>query len=154
MASQKLQVGRALSIFKTNNTDIPFPGVTVSDSATSIVANQLVCSNVDFEALGVKVGDIVWNTTGSTSANVVRVIDANTLELDNDIFAGLDNFSLFQGGGNNGCVLYIGGAGNVNVETIGGDDVTFVGMVAGQFVPVQVLKLKSGTTATDILALW
>ena len=56
---------------------------------------------------------------------------------------------------NNGCVLYIGGAGNVRVLTAGQDDVTFTGVNAGTFLPVQVIRVYStNTTATTILALW
>jgi hypothetical protein len=60
-----------------------------------------------------------------------------------------------SGGVNNGCVLYIGGAGNLKVETVGGDEVTFVGINTGTFLPVQVVKVfATGTSATNILALW
>jgi hypothetical protein len=53
------------------------------------------------------------------------------------------------------CVLYIGGAGNIRVLTAGGDDVTFNGVVAGTFLPVQVVRVFStGTTATNIVATW
>ena len=59
------------------------------------------------------------------------------------------------GGVNNGCVLYVGGAGNIKVETVGGDEVTFVGINTGTFLPVQVVKVfATGTSATNILALW
>lgn len=59
------------------------------------------------------------------------------------------------GGVNNGCVLYVGGAGNLKVETVGGDEVTFVGINTGAFLPVQVVKVfATGTSATNILALW
>lgn len=52
-------------------------------------------------------------------------------------------------------LLYIGGAGDVAVETAGGDTVTFVGLLAGSFFPVHVRKVKStGTTATNIVAVW
>tara|TARA_R100000306_G_C4302180_1_gene105672 strand:+ start:218 stop:481 length:264 start_codon:yes stop_codon:yes gene_type:complete len=55
----------------------------------------------------------------------------------------------------NGCILYIGGAGDVQVITVGGDNITFVGVVAGTFFPVLVKQVVStSTTATDILALW
>ena len=59
------------------------------------------------------------------------------------------------GGVNNGCVLYVGRAGNLKVETVGGDEVTFVGINTGAFLPVQVVKVfATGTSATNILALW
>lgn len=52
-------------------------------------------------------------------------------------------------------VLYIGGAGNIRVLTAGGDDVTFNGVVAGTFLPIQVIRVFStGTTATNIVATW
>lgn len=60
-----------------------------------------------------------------------------------------------DGSGNNGCVLYIGGDGDLKVTTSGGDTVTFVGLTAGSFVPVQVVRVwATGTNATDIVALW
>lgn len=69
--------------------------------------------------------------------------------------ADIPSVSTQDGSGNNGCVLYIGGDGDLKVTTAGGDTVTFVGLTAGSFVPVQVLRVwVTGTTATDILALW
>lgn len=60
-----------------------------------------------------------------------------------------------SGGINNGCVLYVGQAGNVRVLTAGGDDVTFVGLNTGSFVPIQVVRVfATGTNAEEILALW
>ena len=67
----------------------------------------------------------------------------------------IPSVSTQDGSGNNGCVLYIGGAGTLKVTTIGGDDVTFSGLIAGSFVPVQVVKVwATGTSATNIIALW
>ena len=65
------------------------------------------------------------------------------------------NIPAITGGSNNGCVLYVGGAGNLKVLTVGGDEVTFTAIPVGTFVPVQVLKVfATGTTATNIVALW
>jgi hypothetical protein len=65
------------------------------------------------------------------------------------------NIPSVSGGDNNGCVLYVGGAGNLKVRTVGGDEVTFVGVNTGTFLPVQVVRVFStGTSATNILALW
>lgn len=50
--------------------------------------------------------------------------------------------------------LYVGGAGNV-VAVINDEDVTFAGVPAGTFLPVRVSQVKAtGTTATNIVALW
>jgi len=58
-------------------------------------------------------------------------------------------------GDNIGCLLYVGEAGDVAVETVGGDTVTFVGLLGGSFIPVHVRKvLSTGTTADSILAIW
>ncbi len=66
-----------------------------------------------------------------------------------------DEIPSVTGGTNNGCVLYIGTPGNLRVKTIGGDDVTFTGVYAGQFFPVQVIQVfATGTTAGEIVALW
>jgi len=67
----------------------------------------------------------------------------------------IPSVSTQDGTGNNGCVLYVGGDGDVRVTTAGGDTVTFVGLSAGTFVPVQVIRVwATGTNATDIVALW
>lgn len=59
------------------------------------------------------------------------------------------------GGPNDGCVLYVGTAGDIRVTTAGGDDVVFVGIAAGSFIPVQVVKVwATSTTASNIIALW
>lgn len=53
-----------------------------------------------------------------------------------------------------GCVLYVGKTGDLVVETVGGDTVTFKAVPAGMFVPVQVIKVLTTSTAEDIVALW
>jgi hypothetical protein len=63
--------------------------------------------------------------------------------------------SVSGGTSNNGCVLYVGGAGDLKVDTVGGDAVTFVAVPAGSFIPVQVTRVyATGTSATSIVALW
>ena len=53
------------------------------------------------------------------------------------------------------CVLYVGTGGNLRVLTSGNDDVTFVNIQGGSFLPIQVVRVFStGTIASDILALW
>ena len=51
--------------------------------------------------------------------------------------------------------IYVGGAGNVKVITLGGDTVTFSGALAGTIIPVRVTRVFStGTTATNLLGLY
>jgi hypothetical protein len=67
----------------------------------------------------------------------------------------IPSVSTEDGSGNNGCVLYVGGAGDVKVLTVGGNEVTLVGIAAGTFIPIQVLRVfATGTTATNIVAIW
>ena len=67
----------------------------------------------------------------------------------------IPSVSTEDGNGNNGCVLYVGGTGNLKVLTVGGDEVVFSNVQAGTFVPIQVLRVfATGTTATSIVAIW
>ena len=69
--------------------------------------------------------------------------------------ANIPNISTQDGSGNEGNCLYIGGAGNVKVMTVGGDEVIFHAVPAGTTLQVKVLRVfATGTTATNILALW
>lgn len=52
-------------------------------------------------------------------------------------------------------VIYVGVAGNVKVTTAQGDAVTFVGLLAGTVIPVQVLRVwTTGTTATNLIGIY
>ncbi|CAB4134638.1 hypothetical protein UFOVP274_13 [uncultured Caudovirales phage] len=52
-------------------------------------------------------------------------------------------------------IVYVGGAGNVQVTTAQGDQVTFSGLQAGQVIPVQVLRVWSAsTTATNMIRIY
>lgn len=51
--------------------------------------------------------------------------------------------------------LYIGGTGNVNVITVGGDALIFHGLPAGSVLPVLVSRvLSTSTTATNMRVLY
>ncbi len=52
--------------------------------------------------------------------------------------------------------LYIGGAGDVYLDTANGDtNVAFIGLPAGVTLPVRTKRVRStSTTATNIVALW
>ena len=153
MAYQKLQTGRALEVINSNSINIPnVAGPSVSGTTDGVTANKLVDSTASFTSN--LLGYIVYNTTDSTVATVTAVDDAGTLSLSADIMDSGENYTLYADD-NQGCVLYAGNTGNVRVLTAGNDDVTFVGIPAGSFVPVQVKRVfASGTGPTDIIAMW
>lgn len=157
MAYQKLQVSRALQVIKSDDANIPFPNIVEEGTSTSVVANQLVDSAAAFVTLNVQVGDVVYNTTTSTAATVVRVLNNTTIVLSADIFLAAGNvYKVYsQNTKNEGCVLYIGTSGNIRVLTHGGDDVVFANVLGGTFLPVQIIKVfATNTTASNIIALW
>jgi len=163
MPNLKLQVSRALSVIPSANTNIPMPNVIVTSTATATTANKLVDSTKNFSSVGVnplniQVGDIVYNTTSSTAATVTNVDSATQLSLNSNIMASTNSYTLYSGTNTTGsvepCVLYVGVGGTLNVTTAGGDVVDFVGIASGTFLPVQVIRVNSVVTATDIIALW
>jgi len=167
MPTQKLQPSRAIQVIPSNNANIPTPNLLVTGTATSAVTNQLVDSTANFIVTtttgvqyAVNTGDIVYNGSTDQIATIVQVIDANTLLLNVDIMGSGDSYSIYQEGpqtglNNQGAVLYIGGAGNIRVTTSGNDIITFAGIQAGTFFPVNVVKVWSaGTDCTEIIALW
>lgn len=160
MSVFKSQFSRALPVIKSDNANIPYPNLIESGTNTSVVASQLVDSAGLFVTNNVAVGDVVYNTTDSTAATVVSVTSETVIVLNANIFTGTAKaYSIYSnssqtGAPNAGCFLYVGGAGNVVVTTIGGDVLTFSGVTAGSILPVQVFKVASATTATLINALW
>jgi hypothetical protein len=47
--------------------------------------------------------------------------------------------------------LYVGGAGDVSVQTKAGTILTFTGVTAGQVLPIRVVAVRAATTATAIV---
>ena len=175
MAYQKLQAGRVLQVVPADAINIPNPAAIATNGQTTAdgrAANQLIDANATFLNDNIKVGDIIYASTGATSnwtlaATVKEVVNDTTLEVENsstgvgtlfntglpyNIYSQVDNPS-------NGCCLYIGdvaGGTDVEVLTAGGDPkILFKGVNAGQFMPVNVLRVyNTNTTAASILALW
>jgi len=163
MPNLKLQVSRALNVIPSANTNIPMPSVIVTSLATATTANKLVDSTKNFSSVGVnplnvQVGDTVYNNTLSSAAMVTNVDSATQLSLNSNIMLSTNTYTLYSGtnipGSIEPCVLYVGTGGDLNVTTAGGDVVDFVGIASGTFLPVQVIRVNSVVTATDIIALW
>lgn len=153
---QKLQTATALTVYKSDDANIPFPAVVAQNTNTATATNQLVDSAATFVSDNVQVGDVVYNNENFTAATVVQVVDENTLLLNADIFTITgQSYTVYANNNKEGCVLYIGTGGNLRVLTAGGQDVTFSNVLGGTFFPVQVLKVfLTGTSAANIVALW
>jgi hypothetical protein len=51
--------------------------------------------------------------------------------------------------------VYVGGAGDLAVQMLGGEIVTFVAVPAGSLLPIRVKQIRStNTTATSIVSLF
>ena len=163
MPNLKLQVSRALKVIPSPNTNIPMPNVIVTSLATATTTSKLVDSTKNFSSVGtnplnVQVGDTVYNNTLSSAAIVTNVDSATQLSLNSNIMLSTNTYTLYSGTNTAGsvepCVLYVGVGGTLNVTTAGGDVVKLVGIASGTFLPVQVIRVNSVVTATDIIALW
>ena len=164
MPTPKLQTSRALAVIPSDTVPIPNPYPMVSGTATDTQSNSLEDTTKDFLALGVRIGDVVYNTSNGTSAVVIAdpsLSGSDILSLSTMSVTSGDTYIIYQnsplsGEPNAGCVLYVGGAGgDITVVTAGGDTVTFTQVPAGTFVPVNVVQITaSGTTAEKIVALW
>jgi hypothetical protein len=156
MATQKLQVGRAfpVTIF-SDDVNIPFPELSASGTASGgTFGTILEDTSANFVQGQINAGDIVYNTSIGTADTVVGIISPTKLELAGGGFVSGDTYLIYAGNNHQGCVLYIGGSGDLEIQTVGGDNVMLTGVSAGQFIPVQVMKVKESTTASNILALW
>jgi len=161
MSVFKTTFSRALRVNPSDNADIPYPNLIETGTVTTVTSLKLIDSAGLFITNNIKTGDVVYNDTLLTSATVVSVDSETQLTLNSNIFTvttqvyNIYSMSPQTSMGNPGCFLYVGGAGNVSVLTIGGDQLIFNGVPAGTTLPVQVLRLRStGTTATLINALW
>jgi hypothetical protein len=158
MAYQKLQAGRALAVIPSDTINIPnIAAVSASGTTTAGTTDKLTDTGGDFINKRVAIGDIIY--AGTVTATVTA-IDSATILSTSVTIPTTTAYTIYSQANNpqNGCVLYCGGEGTISVVTVGGDTVEFVGVPAGLFIPVQVLKVNAsvvtGTIATNIVALW
>ena len=91
----------------------------------------------------------------NNSGNVAPCQDAETAVQSDTV-----NLTTLASGGVPGkayCyrALYVSGAGDVKVVTMGGSTVTFSAVPAGTVLPVAVVRVFStGTTATGLVGMW
>ena len=160
MAYQKLQAGQALTVLTSETIDIPNPAaIAVSGTAVAPTGAQLVGTGTTFTK-SVRVGDIIYAGAAGVPRSIIATVDAivsDTVLTTSIAIPDTNTYDIYSQATNpsNGCVLYVGGAGNVRVKMAGGNDVTFTAVAAGSFLPINVIQVfATKTTATDIVALW
>ena len=172
-----VNTGKSFEILASDTIPIPSPySVPLTGTTTAATTDKLVDVGADFS--NVVVGDIVYNTTDNTLATVTQVETSTILLLSADIFTSTEDYIVFQAGpifekrieSSSGCLLYVGcnitkgsmafadSYVDVSVETTGGSIVLFKNFRVGDYLPVQVVKLRAtGTDATvknECLAIW
>ena len=159
MAYQRLQVTRALPVYSTttgiNIPDPDFAGIS-GTSATSAASKLTVAAANTFTADTVQTGFIVENVSTGAYARVTAIDSGTQLSLSGNIFtASGDTYQIYSQS-TRGCILYVGGTGNLRVITAAGDDVTYKEVQKGTFLPIQVVRIlpPTGTAAADFIAHW
>lgn len=153
MPALKLQGERALKIIPSDTIGVPnISSLQRSAVTTGTTSDKLVDSQASFTS-SIEIGAIVYNTTDSTCA-VVEAVDSGTvLSLSADIMTSGEDYKIFNSSAEY-CLFYIGVSGDVNLVTSGSDSETFKAMSVG-FQPLTIKQVMStGTTATDIIAIW
>ena len=155
MAYLKLQVSKGIAVSPSDSTPLPNPEfIMTTGTTTGTTTDKLVDSAASFTT-SVEVGNIVVNTTDNTMTNITAIDSDTTLSVDDDIFTSGETYTIYKQAETGGAILYGGGAGDIKLTTSSGSILTFSGLNAGTFVPVQTIKVFStGTTATNIIALW
>jgi hypothetical protein len=161
MAYQKLQVSSAVAVIPSDYINIPNVAASFTSQTTGSYATGLEDTNANFTdpANQVQIGDIVYETTSlSIIGRVISIDSATELSLDDGngttvTIGATRNYAIYKNS-SNGCVLYVGVAGDVKVEMANGTIVTFTAAANG-YHPIQVKKVfATDTAATNIVALW
>jgi len=154
MSSQILQPTRALKVMPGGVADIPFPEVMYSGTTTSFIENLITVDGVDFDALGVSAGDIIYMPSANMSMTVISVPSPDTIEVNWYPDANY-SFVIYKGGLNRGCILYIGAESNAQfvVGSPSGSR-TPITLSASGFLPLQVTSISEISGTSNIVAFW
>ena len=155
MAYQKLQPSAAINVIPDDNIIIPLPNQVATGTTNGLGTLKLIDSSAKFLTTA-SVGDVIYSGTGAVrdAITTVTAVDSNIQLSVATAVTVSKNYNIYSSGLNEGTILYVGGEGNVVVETAAGNEVTFTEISAGTFMPIQILKVKTTTTASNIIAMW
>lgn len=159
MSVFKTTFSRALPIIIGSDAVIPTPYILTNGQTTDPGNNSLIDNDRNFLELGIKVGDVVYAASNPNAATIISVSE-NVLGLNVDLFPnGDEKYIIYQqsaasGIGNQGCSVWVEKDSDVEVITIGGDDVVFYGVKGGTVLPVQVIQVVGSSEVQNLIALW
>ena len=169
------QPTQAVIVVPNDDINIPEPGVYKSGTNTGAGVNLVVNPGTGNFITGevnpggtgysnkVAGGDVVYEPSTGTIAQVIEVTGEDTLTLSAPGLSGTAAFDIYRGNGgkvNNkqgqeGFSLFVGTAGDLRVIPAGSQEAVDLKNVGNNsYVPLQVIRVfDSGTSAADILAL-
>lgn len=158
--TRSLRVAQTLGVGVA--TLLPVPNVAVSGQTTALGSNSLIDTSKDFIANGVKVGDLVINTSAGTISRVTSVA-TTTLGMTDGNFNSIGvNYSVYSQSDSalvsaySGAVLYNCSSSTITgvvVTTLDGYSLT-IAIPAGAICPIQVSAVTTGSTWGNLIALW
>jgi len=155
MAYEKLQGRRAINVIPDDTVIVPSPSdLVASGTADGLAASSLEDSTANFVGKVIP-GATVYNTTNNTVATVTKV-EGTVLVLSSNIFPlGTEDYKVYNTDNSQGPVLFVGTGGNLNIATVGGDEVLLTNLNNASFIPIMVSRvLSTNTNCSDIIALW
>jgi len=170
----------AIPVVPSDTINIPGPTVRASGTTSSLTDDRLVNTAANFITTynangtvnnqGVSVGMIVYNMAaintsawlGPEVAQIVEIVDDNTLRLSSNIFpvtgapSTTQDYKIYDANQANpkGAIIQVGSAENgtsaadIYVKTIDGDDIFISAVPLGTVLPVVVQRVMVGTAAT------
>ena len=157
---------QAVKVIPSDTINIPQPGVLDSGTSTAGAgAGEIEDTGADWtntttnaaspKGYNISYGDVVYDTTDSTIAQITSVQNATTLDISTNDFQGVTHvYEIYKGnlGGDNVYDLLVGAApgGDVTVVIDSGDEIIIpeAAMAVGNVIELGVIRVKASTAAT------
>lgn len=151
---------KAIDVIPSNIINIPQPG-KVAAGSSSTNGTTLTDASGAFLDDQLSGGDVVYVNNTAEIHEILSVDDNQTITLRTAVSAAAPyDYKVYKGNGGTlregqlGYSLFVGTAGDLTVFPVGVDEaVTLKNVANNSYVPLQVQRVLTTTTAADILAL-